>query len=431
MTFAMNFSSGFSCYWVWHFGLVMMMTCLLAALHQGAHAQQQQGQGFASLGPYEYAEMKVLCIRQDDADSSLDGNSNGAAAAALSSASSLVAGRRRRRRLNFLGPLFSRQQQTTTAGNPASPSSSASLPCSEPDARLYVPRLTPRTARADADDAEQPEQMPLVAYIHPLFGRDLEEWIEANMPMINHLNSRGMLVLVSTQTKHEKLPRGEYAIDTFQDSAIHLMQALEHVDRRSRGVHPKFGEDDWLRGKISRYAVAGYSVGGAMASWLAAESLKSPETRAAKGLPSELPPMSAAVSLGPTVGRANAPNGAREIYERLRHRVPHMLIAGTDDNMGGVDGIDVLNRNKNATRVYVLYRDATHCWIMYPFASECGSGPIEWYVASQQQAASRQAVAAFLQLYLKDDAEAAPLIWQKKLRDVSTIPIEAMYVENP
>ena len=223
-----------------HFvGLAMMMTtwCLLADLHQqGAHAQQQQGQDFASLGPYEYAEMKVLCIRQDDADSSLDGNSNGAkAAAALSSASSLVAGRRRRRRLNFLGPLFSRQQQTTTAGNPASStSSSASLPCSEPDARLYVPRLTPRTARADADDAEQPAQMPLVAYIHPLFGRDLEEWIEANMPMINFLNSRGMLVLVSTQTKHEGLPRGEYALDTFQDSAIHLMQALEHVDRLSR-----------------------------------------------------------------------------------------------------------------------------------------------------------------------------------------------------
>ena len=79
MTFAMNS----------HFGLAaMMMTtwCLLAALHQqGAHAQQQQGQDFASLGPYEYAEMKVLCIRQDDADSSLDGNSNGATAAALPS----------------------------------------------------------------------------------------------------------------------------------------------------------------------------------------------------------------------------------------------------------------------------------------------------------------------------------------------------------
>lgn len=372
---------------------------LLLLLHQACAAMAASQ--YAELGPYEFNNVRELSVRCNDDGVATTGGG-------VEATPRVVTGGRRRLSFLFRTPAPSPPAPTTTTRG-----------CM-PDARLYYPTLVPRSEEIISD----PDGIPLVGYIHPLFGRSLEEWIEANMPMINHLTSHGMMVLVSTETRHEKLPKGEYSIDTFQDSAIHLMQAMAQIQRRNSGAI----SDAFLRGKISRYGVVGYSVGGAMASWLAAESRLGVAERVRRGLPAELPPMEAAVSLGPTVGRAGAPNGARERYEALRHAVPHLLVAGSADNMGGQDGIDVLYGNQNATRVYVLYDGASHCWIMYPFASECGSDPVSWYGASLQQAASREATAAFLSAFLANGTSARTLILDDGLRTASAYPIAQLKV---
>ena len=372
---------------------------LLLLLHQACAAMAASQ--YAELGPYEFNNVRELSVRCNDDGVATTGGG-------VEATPRVVTGGRRRLSFLFRTPAPSPPAPTTTTRG-----------CM-PDARLYYPTLIPRSEEI----ISEPDGIPLVGYIHPLFGRSLEEWIEANMPMINHLTSHGMMVLVSTETRHEKLPKGEYSIDTFQDSAIHLMQAMAQIQRRNSGAI----SDAFLRGKISRYGVVGYSVGGAMASWLAAESRLGVAERVRRGLPAELPPMEAAVSLGPTVGRAGAPNGARERYEALRHAVPHLLVAGSADNMGGQDGIDVLYGNQNATRVYVLYDGASHCWIMYPFASECGSDPVSWYGASLQQAASREATAAFLSAFLANGTSARTLILDDGLRTASAYPIAQLKV---
>ena len=204
--------------------------------------------------------------------------------------------------------------------------------------------------------------MPVVALICPLYDKTLEEWLENMQRYVQHLASYGFAVLSSTDVARMGLfpgPEALYAKEVFWNLGDHTVEAVEALRARS----------DLPFIDASRVGVAGYSVGGSLTIRMTMEA-------AARNTP-----VLAAVALGPTIGstRAEGGTGGREIFTQgegaSRVTAPLLLLAGTDDDRGGVDGVDtVYERFVNAPRVKALVDGATHCFVAV-YGAGCGRGP--------------------------------------------------------
>ena len=224
-------------------------------------------------------------------------------------------------------------------------------------------------------------RFPLVLYLHPLHGLALETWIAQNDAMLRLLASRGFVVCSPTMVGARG---GEGAtapiVGGLFPGAQHTAAVAERrVFPRFLAFAPRaaahlvrlgaFGSADanvsfpaTLDRAIDpeRIAFAGFSSGGAMALYAADEAERKwpGATRAA-------------VALAPTVGDFAF---ARERFERSTRamRVPMMLIAGTEDGMGGMDGlVEVGDAATRAPRVGVAVAGASHCHLYVPLGSEC------------------------------------------------------------
>ena len=309
-----------------------------------------------------------------------------------------------RPRVGLLRPLC------TPAGcvSPNTVGSAASVPILQRVGSVFGFRSRSEDADEDTTLPSSPQPHALVAFVHPLYGSTMEQWVSRNDAFLRHLASHGYVVITSLWipgecglagvsavdgvTQCSGLPPGNYPLDMYLRSARHMQRAIQYVNR---------GNVPWLKrneggAAFPAVGVVGYSVGGALAAWLAERGHLQPFMST---------PIDAVVALAPTVGRPQG-NGARNLFVNASNSVPHLIIVGSNDNMGGRDGTKVLYQElRKAPRVAVELSSSTHCFVPYPLASECGLR------SGQQQRAARHHTVAFLDNYLKRDSTRGNLVW--------------------
>lgn len=313
------------------------------------------------------------------------------------------------------------------------------------DTRIYYPTSAygPRNeTRENLDNpppiASSAEPIPVIAFVLPTYGDTASGWTQRNEPFARHLASYGFAVVSSLLTGgiqdqgRTRVP-GYYPIEVYLDAPVHALQAMQRLaDISEKGTRvSRFGSDglgaernstlDLLKDAINtrKMAVTGYSVGGAGAMW----TLETAEQR----WPGHVV---AGMMLAPAIGREGSRgNGARSLFVRsltrptgLNVTKPLLLLTGSNDNMGGVDG--VRNLYKSATkspRLMLELLGATHCFVPFEIANECS---VDSY--RQRLAAAEHAV-AFFRLYLKDDMDALSSVWGKELIEGSSMPLSTVW----
>ena len=302
---------------------------------------------------------------------------------------------------------------------------------------------------------------PLVLYLHPTHGLVFEGWIAQNDAMLRVLASRGFVVCAPTivgardgrgpdspvvgglfpgeQHTAAVIERRVYPrlLAFAPRAAAHLVRMsltgspsdLSHDSGHStnpssnRSSALSFPESLARVIDPSRIAFAGFSSGAALAIYAAdaAEQTWPGATRAV-------------VALAPTIGDFDF---ARTQFEGRAKRinVPMLLVAGTEDGMGGLEGlVELGDAATNAPRVGVAVAGASHCHLYIPVGSEC-----DWYDAFNDQGGigklGRFAASAFLHAYMgfphaaaANDKDAAAFFSaeQKKAIDVAWGGSEAL-----
>ena len=284
--------------------------------------------------------------------------------------------------------------------------------------RIFRPLRRSDDEGATSGSAEQVQTFPLVAFVHPLYGSTLEQWVSRNDALLRHMASHGYVVLTSLWVPGEcgiagvsaadgvtpcsGLPPGQYPLETYLRVARHTERVLKYVNGGNVGWLKGAGGGDG-RSAFPSIGIVGYSVGGALAAWLAERAHHQPTATTR---------VDAVVALAPTVGRDEAAggNGARGLFVNVSNAVPHLILVGNEDGMGGRDGTKVLyTESRNAPRVAVELVGATHCFVPFPLASECG------LMSGRQQRSARWMTVAFLNNYLKDDPTHTPFVWGEDL----------------
>jgi dienelactone hydrolase len=302
---------------------------------------------------------------------------------------------------------------------------------------------------------------PLVLYLHPTHGLVFEGWISQNDAMLRVLASRGFVVCAPTivgardgrgpdspvvgglfpgeQHTAAVIERRVYPrlLAFAPRAAAHLVRMSlagspsdlshdsGHSTRPSSNRSSALSFPESLARVIdpSRIAFAGFSSGAALAIYAAdaAEQTWPGATRAV-------------VALAPTIGDFDF---ARTQFEGRAKRInlPMLLVAGTEDGMGGLEGlVELGDAATNAPRVGVAVAGASHCHLYIPVGSEC-----DWYDAFNDQGGigklGRFAASAFLHAYMgfphaaaANDKDAAAFLSaeQKKAIDVAWGGSEAL-----
>jgi len=306
----------------------------------------------------------------------------------------------------------------------------------------YGPEVGLEDANIDPDDPprlpEALEALPIIGFVLPTYGDTAAGWTQRNEAMARHIASHGFGVVSSLATGgiqdegRTRIP-GRYPVGVYLDAPVHMLQMLQRLaDISTNGTatsrfEPSLGpeRDGALRllkdrVDVDNIAIAGYSVGGAGAMW----TLELAETR----WPGHVV---AAMMLAPAIGReGNQGNGARSLFVRgssnrpagLNVTKPLLLITGSEDNMGGVDGSRNLYKSSTkAPRIMLEILGATHCFIPYEVANECA---VDSY---RQQVAAAEHAVAFFKLYLANDTAALPAVWGKELIEGSSMPLSTVW----
>ena len=315
------------------------------------------------------------------------------------------------------------------------------------DSRLFYPIVR----KSDDDDASSSSSesstpppiapsalpLPVIGFVLPTYGDTPAGWTKRNEALANHIASHGFAVVSSLSTGglqdegRTRVP-GRYSVNVYLDAPVHTLQMLQRIADISvnRTITSKFDstlrENDrtlnLLAGNIDVYSmgIAGYSVGGAGAMW----TLELAEER----WPGHVV---AAMILAPAIGReGRSGNGARSLFVRgdvnrpsgLNISKPLLLMTGSNDNMGGVDGVRTLYKSAiESPRVMLELQGATHCFIPFEVANECTSS--SW----QQQVAAAEHAVAFFRLYLREDMNALPAVWGKELIEGSSMPLSTVW----
>lgn len=320
--------------------------------------------------------------------------------------------------------------RTTPGGVPDVPGEEGEVLCHYPTPRVPGDRAdAPRGGGAQSRASSPPPpaslpspegsgkktKLPLALFLHPTHGYSFETWASRNAPLLELLASRGIVTCSPTRVgapngEEDEAPIAGGLLPGAQTSRRVVrsrvyprlkdfaLRALTHVLRLSEisGDRDPFVLDGALDPRS--VAVMGFSAGGPLALY-AAEASQRLWPGAVK----------AAVAIAPTVGVSE---WALDQFEREAPElaIPTLLIAGSDDAMGGLDGLIAFgDKADKAPRVGVVARGATHCHLYIPVGSQCGAVP----GADQggAYALDRHLVTAFLEAYLKGDRDAAKAVW--------------------